>query len=476
MITGLEGRSATSPPPAPTLGSVPAHWEVRAVRQLGRLIKGIGGSKEDAVDYGVPCVRYGDLYTTHHYFIRSARTCVSPTRMASYTPIRYGDVLFAASGEKLDEIGKSAVNLLQQPAVCGGDVILLRPSLAVHAPYLGYALDSPPVAHQKAMMCRGTTIKHIYPDELRQVLVPLPPIEEQAAIVRFLDHVGGRIERAIRAKRKVIALLQEQKQAIIHQAVTRGVSGAPTLRPSGVPWLGEVPAHWQVLRLKFIASTIVDCLHATPKYVPDGEFPAIRTADIEPGHVRLAQARRVSRDTFTEWTQRLVPHPGDVLYSREGERFGIAACVPNGVQLCISQRMMVFRIRACHSPHFVMWLLNAQPTFQQAFQDAMGATAPHVNISTIRNYVMAMPPFPEQQAIGEAIDERTRGIRTGMSQRLREIELLQEYRTRLTADVVTGKVDVRDVAAKLPDEPVELDTAATDDLADDTLEEELAVE
>ena len=99
------------------LGAVPAHWEVRHLGRIGRLFKGGGGTKEDTRESGVPCVRYGDLYTQHQFFITTTRACVT-TELAKlvYTPIRYGDVLFAGSGETIDEIGKSAVNLIPGPA------------------------------------------------------------------------------------------------------------------------------------------------------------------------------------------------------------------------------------------------------------------------------------------------------------------------------------------------------------------------
>jgi type I restriction enzyme S subunit len=115
----------------PWLDQVPEHWEVRRLGQIGSLSKGNGGSKEDEAATGVPCVRYGDLYTTHTYFIAKSRSVVSPERAKGYTPISFGDVLFAASGETIDEIGKSAVNLIQTEACCGGDVILFRPKREV---------------------------------------------------------------------------------------------------------------------------------------------------------------------------------------------------------------------------------------------------------------------------------------------------------------------------------------------------------
>ena len=238
------------------LGAVPAHWEARHLGRFGRLFKGGGGTKEDERESGVPCVRYGDLYTQHQFFITAARACVTPELAKTvYSVIRYGDVLFAGSGETIDEIGKSAVNLIPGPACCGGDVIILRPSIDADARFLGYAMDCAATARQKACIGRGFTVVHVYSSDLKYVTVALPSLPEQAAIVRFLDHADLRIRRYIRAKQKLIALLGEQKQAMIHEAVT-GQIDVRTGRPyadythSGVEWLGAVPAHWDVRRSK----------------------------------------------------------------------------------------------------------------------------------------------------------------------------------------------------------------------------------
>ena len=122
MIADLTPYPAMKDSGVEWLGSVPEHWDVRRLGQIGRLSKGNGGNKDDEVPRGVPCVRYGDLYTTHTHFIRKSRSFVSQSTAEGYTPIKCGDVLFAASGETFDEIGKSAVNLMQSKGCCGGDV------------------------------------------------------------------------------------------------------------------------------------------------------------------------------------------------------------------------------------------------------------------------------------------------------------------------------------------------------------------
>lgn len=173
---------------------------------MGRLLKGSGGNKEDEVEDGVPCVRYGDLYTTHREMILESRSSVPLAKAHAYTPLRYGDVLFAASGETIDEIGKSAVNLIKGPACCGGDLILFRSRLPVDPRFMGYATDCRVAAVQKARMGRGFTVVHIYPHQIKRLALALPPMPEQAALARFLDHVDRKISRYIAAKEKLIAL------------------------------------------------------------------------------------------------------------------------------------------------------------------------------------------------------------------------------------------------------------------------------
>ena len=202
------------------LGKVPEHWEVRSLGTLGWFFKGNGGTKADETEEGVPCVRYGDLYTRHQFHITESKACVAPHRAGAYTPVRYGDVLFAGSGETLDEIGKSAVNLIKGSVVCGGDVIVFRPTIDIDAEYFGWSTDYRQAASQKARMGRGITVMHIYSSDLKYLAVPLPPLSEQAAIARYLDHADRRSQRHISATQRQIALLREYRTRLIADVVT----------------------------------------------------------------------------------------------------------------------------------------------------------------------------------------------------------------------------------------------------------------
>lgn len=164
-----------------------------------------------------------------------------------------------------------------------------------------------------------------------------------------------------------------------------------------------VPSHWTWVRVEEVVTHVVDCLHRTPKYTDSG-YPAIRTCDVEPGRVLIDKALRVDEETFVEQIRRLTPQQGDVLYSREGGRFGIAAVVPENTQLCLSQRMMHFRCADAVVPAYFSWFLNSPLGFGQAAEDAGGSASPHVNIKSIRRFLMPLPPTAEQRRIVDALE------------------------------------------------------------------------
>ena len=466
MIDGLKPYPAMKDSGVSWLGEVPEHWEVNPNRALFEEIKDQNHPDEPLLSVTISkgVIRQSDLLSD------TSKKDSSNLDRSKYKLVQPGDIAYNKMRAWQGAIGLSHYRGIISPAY-----IVQRPQFGVAAEYMHYLLRTPRFAKEAERWSYGITsdMWSLRSEHFKMIYCSVPPLPEQAAIVRFLDHADRRIQRYIRGKQKLIRLLEEQKQAIIHRGVTRGLDPNVRLKPSGVEWLGDVPEHWHVVRLKFVAKKMVDCLHATPQYSDNGEFPAIRTADVAPGVVRHESARRVFSEVFERWTQRLEPIEGDILYSREGERFGIAACVPARVRLCISQRMMVFRIRNKYNPHFIMWLLNSPQTYAQACQDVMGATAPHVNISTIRNFQFALPARDEQDAILAEIEASTVGFSTSIAAAQKEIALIREFRTRLIADAVTGKLDVREAAAKLPDEAPEVEPL---DEVEDVMQDELVAE
>ena len=454
MTGSLEPYPAYKPSGIEWLGEVPAHWEVCRLGQLGTFSKGNGGNKEDETYSGVPCIRYGDLYTTHRYFIKRSRSFVSPERAPKYTPIKFGDLLFAASGETIEDIGKSAVNLIPSDACCGGDVILFRARREINARYLGYAADCQPSATYKAAMGRGFTVIHIYPGQLKRLSLALPPLPEQAAIARFLDHMDRRIARCIGTKERLIALLEEYRQAVVSEAVTgrfdvRTGKPYPAYRPSGVEWLGEVPAHWEVRRLKHWLN--INELVLSEDTDAEYTFDYLDIGAVGAG--RLATMPQRSRFGGSPSRARRIVRAGDTLVSTVRTYLKAVwwyAGQPRG-DLIASTGFAVLTPKADTHPKFVSYVCQSDSFTNRVTADSVGIAYPAIAETRLGTLKVCAPPLPEQATIARFLDGKIEKVREGIARAQGEIDLLREYRTRLIADVVTGKLDARAAAAELPE-------------------------
>ena len=433
------------------LGKVPAHWAIRRLAQIGTISKGGGGNKDDEVSAGIPCIRYGDLYTTHDSFIEKSRSFVSKNKAREYTAIKYGDVLFAGSGETIDEIGKSAVNLMRQDACCGGDVILFRPTQQIEARYLGYALDCRQAAIQKATMGRGITIMHIYGTQMKYLTIPIPPLAEQTAIVRFLDHADRHIQHYIRARQKLIALLAEQKQTIIHQAVTgqidvRNGRSYSAYKPSGVEWLRTIPKHWSVRRMKSICSrSALYGANVPASLYADAGIRFLRTTDItEDGQLR-PEGVFVPGDLVNDY----ILSDGDLLISRSGtigrsfiydsKQHGPCAYAGYLVRFTADKNVVM--------PRYLFWFTKTRSFDDFLRVKAISSTIENLNGEKYGNCSLPVPSLSEQTAIAHFLDHTERLISHQIAATRSLIALLDEFRTRLIADVIVGKIDVRTESA-----------------------------
>jgi len=459
-----------------SLGRVPAHWRVRRLGAIGRLFRGSGGTKEDDVPAGVPCVRYGDIYVHYEYCVRESRSFVSVERAAGYMRVGLGDILFAGSGETIDEIGKSVVCMIDSPACCGGDVIVFRPSIELDPLFMGYAADASSAIAQKSRMGRGITVMHIYADQLRNLRLALPPVPEQVTIARYLDYMDRRIRRYIRAKQKLIKLLEEQRQVIIHQAVTgqidvRTGKPYPAYKDSGVEWLGQVPEHWRLVPLKFLSGRIQN--GATPptsesRYYDPGSIPWYGPSSCTVSEEVGEPERRLADAAFTEGRARLVRGPALLVVVIGATAGRMALLLSDG---CTNQQITSFELDTKHAiPRFVLRQIRCAERWLRL--TASTATIPILDAGEVSRLPVALPPVPEQTAVVRYLDDATANTDSAIAHAKREIELLREYRTRLIADVVTGKLDVREVAASLPDEAEEAEPVTDEDLLADEGEAE----
>lgn len=417
---------------AELIGQVPPHWSVKPLRILGRLFKGSGGSKADAVEEGVPCVRYGELYTAFDNFIDRARTCISQERAAEYTPIEFGDVLFAASGETIEEIGKSAVNLVRG-ARCGSDLIVFRPTQPFAPRFLGYATDAAPVAAQKSLAGRGSTVKHIYPDELREVLIAIPPMGEQQLIADFLDRETARIDALIAAKQRLLELLAEKRKAIIATAVTRGRDPNVKLRDSGVPWLGEIPAHWEIERARWLFRER-DVRSTT------GEEEMLTVSHLTGITPRSEKDVNMFEAETNEGYK--LCEPGDLVINTLWAWMGAMGIAP--VKGIVSPAYNVYEPGPRLAPAYIDALVRLPVFAQEVTRYSKGVWSSRLRLypEGFFEVYLPVPPQEEQRATVLHIARETAKLDAVRSATERTIVLLKERRSALIAAAVTGQLDV----------------------------------
>ncbi|HDV8889713.1 TPA: restriction endonuclease subunit S [Raoultella planticola] len=422
------------------LGEVPREWDVINIKYLSQVKRGasprpIDDPKffDDDGDYA--WVRIADVTASDTYLLETTQK-MSALGSSLSVKLEPNKLFLSIAGT----VGKPCITAIKS---CIHDGFVYFPYLRIPNKFLFYVFAGEQA--YKGLGKMGTQL-NLNTDTVGGIKVALPSNNDFIEnIVNFLDHETAKIDNLIEKQQQLIELLKEKRQAVISHAVTKGLNPDVPMKDSGVEWLGEVPEHWGVTRLKYECRNIVDCPHSTPNYTDEGEYPAIRTADILAGYLDLDNCRRVTKSIFDERNFRLIPKAGDIIYSREGERFGIGAPIPEGAKLCLAQRVMLFRAKS--TPGYLMWALNSSSTYTQAQQDCIGATSPHVNVDTIKNFILSWPPEKEREEISNFIYQTLDSIESLTVHLTEKLTLLQERRTALISAAVTGKIDVRDWVA-----------------------------
>lgn len=318
------------------------------------------------------------------------------------------------------------------------DYAVFRPIADVNTEYLGLLFRSAPMrgqfrAESKGLGTGTSGFLRLYSERFAAMLIPLPPPDEQEQIVAYLRAQDAKIGRFIRDKRRLIEVLNEQKQTLIHRAVTRGLDPNVRLKPSGVEWLGEVPEHWFERRLKFVADNITE-----------------QTDTQRDGEIYLAL------EHVEGWTGKMNPPPGATAFSSTVKRFQaddvlygklrpylakvVRPLVPG---VCVSE-FFVLRTKTPEVlPQYLELLLRTKKIVEIVNSTTVGAKMPRADWTTVGNMRLPFPPMQEQLRILSALARDTSGFDATTAQVKDEIRLMQEYRDRLISDVVTGQIDMR---------------------------------
>ena len=479
MIEGLKPYAEYKESGSKWLGEVPRHW---SLRRLGASItdcaNGVWGSDPNGKD-DLICVRVADFdRVSHRVSLKKKTLRAIPLSARSRRLLRSGDLLLEKSGGgDLQPVGAVVSYDHDEPAVCSNFVARMPVANGYISHFVVSLHFTLYAARINVLSIKQTTgIQNLDSKAYLREVVAFPPPDEQAAIVRFLDHANRKIDGFIRAKRKLIGLLNEQKQAIIHRAVTRGLHPDVPLKPSGIPWLGDIPKHWEVRRLRTIVTKIEQGVSPQASgFLADGDsWGVLKSGCVNHGTFRQTEHKQLAKSFVIDPT--IAVKVGDVLISRACGSPKLVGSVGKVTALNYKLILSDKTFRATFGPivdsDFMVYAMNGVYYRQQVEQAISGADgmANNLPLSELKGFVFAIPPLVEAAKIASNLDAELVRFTTAIARTEREIALMQEYRTRLTADLVTGKLDVREAAAKLPDLPTDA-AAPAEPLTDEAPEE-----
>jgi type I restriction enzyme, S subunit len=423
---------------------IPRNWSVRKLKSIAYMKGRIGWQNLRASEfktkgpYLITGMNFkdGKINWDEVYHITEERFNEAPE-----IQLQEGDVLMTKDGT----IGKLLfIDSLPDKASLNSHLLLFRPLENHFMPkFLYYQLSSQYFQHHVELTKTGTTFYGITQEAVGEYKMLLPPLPIQAAVIRYLDTKLEKIENFISKKRRLIELLHEEKSAIINHGVTKGMHETAPMRPSGIDWLGEIPAHWEVKRLKRLTTTITN-----------GYVGPTRDILIEDG-VRYIQSLHIKHNTIKfhtpyfvseEWSNahsRSILKENDILVVQTGAGTGNIGIVPKEFEGCNCHALIILRIdKKLSLPPFILNVFLSNYGYNTLKSIETGALHPHLNSTVICDVELPIPPIHEQYQILNFIHNEVGKIKNTISKIEREIELLAEYKTSLIYEVVTGKVKV----------------------------------
>jgi type I restriction enzyme S subunit len=419
------------------LGEVPEHWEVLPLK---REFDVVGGStpKSDMQEYwdgDIQWITPADLSRLQSFEItKSIRTITAEgLNSCGATMVQSGSVVVSTRAP-IGSLGIAGIDLCTNQG-CKALVPIHQISSRFTAYFLGIATDALNIRG------RGATFLEISGDELGAFKATLPPCQEQIQIATFLDRETAKIDALIAEQQRLIELLQEKRQAVISHAVTKGLNTDAPMKDSGVEWLGEVPEHWTLKRLKHLSPSLTVGIVVNPsEYVSDEGLPFVYGGDIREGIIDWENSRRIA-PALSDKQPKTLLRSGDLLMVRVGAP-GITAVVPAECEGGNCASVMLIR-QGSFSSQWLCYTLNTRIVRFQVEVVQYGAAQEQFNISHAVNFWLPVPPRQEQERIAAILDiehEKAQGL---IQEALSAVSLLQERRSALISAAVTGQIDVR---------------------------------
>jgi type I restriction enzyme, S subunit len=428
------------------LGEVPAHWAIKRLKQACRVFPSNVDKKSYDGESPVQLCNYTDVYYNETIVEGPDYMAATATQeqIAKFT-LRAGDTIITKDSETADDIAIAAYVPADLPGVvCGYHLSMIRPIRDTDGAFVKRLFDSTYVRSCVAVRANGLTRVGLGQYEIDNLEMPFPPLSEQTQIASFLDRETAKIDELVAQQKRLIELLKEKRQSVISHAVTRGLNPDAPVKPSGIEWIGNIPAHWDMGGLSRFIGPVVDYRGRTPTKVDEGIF-LVTARNVRNGEIDYdASEEFVDPESAASLLARGKPEIGDLLFTMEAP-LGQVALIDR-TDIALAQRIVKFRGTpgVMQNRYLLYWFMG---THCQARLEtlATGSTALGIKASKLGMIECLVPPIIEQTAIADYIEHENAKFDTLTTEAQRAIDLLQERRTALISAAVTGQIDVRGV-------------------------------
>lgn len=436
------------------IGEVPEHWEKKRLKNLTpSTVGGIWGNERLGDKNDRVCLRVAD-FDYERLAIWNEDNTIRNVELGEDDPklLNRGDLLLEKSGggEKTP-VGRCVYYDGQfGGAVCSNFINVLHPDLSIVNPRFLTFLHSYfyRVGVNTQYIKQTTGIQNLDINSFLSEVSFLPPLPEQQTITSYLDHKTALIDTLIEKTTQKIALLQEQRTALINQAVTKGLDPCVPMKDSGVEWIGEVPRHWEVKKLKHV-SKIFGRIgyrgYTTEDIVDEGEGAiSLSPSNVVNHQLVIQKCTHISWGKYHESPEIMV-FPGDIVLVKTGSTIGKTALIPQGTpEMTLNPQLVVLKDIGI-SPEYLYYSMTCEFFQGYLLTETVGGSTPTISQEKILNFPVVLPAtIEEQERISKYLLEETQKVDTITHQEQQKITLLKEYRQALISEVVTGKIDVRD--------------------------------
>jgi type I restriction enzyme S subunit len=422
---------------------IPADWEVKRLGFLFTFGKGLNITKEDLQDEGIPCVSYGEIHSKYGFEVNPTKNilrCVDKKYLKTGRDslLVYGDFLFADTSEDIEGSGNFTYLNSKEETFAGYHTIIVRVIDKLDYRYIAYLFDSIQFRNQIRDKVWGIKVYSITKQILKNTKVILPSPKEQHAIAAFLDTQCSKVDSIITELEQQIEILKQYKTSLITETVTKGLNKNVPMKNNRINWIGKMPAHWEVKKIKYMLESNQETLKESTKADYTFRYIDIGSVDFDKGIINYEE---MNFENSPSRARRIVKK-GDTIISTVRTYLKAIVRIKEDNDIIVSTGFTVLSPKN-NNPCFIEYYCKSDIFCSEIEKLSYGIAYPAINESVLISIKMLLPPVEEQKAIAAYLDTQCKEITNIITEKQQSIDTMKEYKKSLIYEYVTGKKRIK---------------------------------